>query len=223
MKRHSRVAGLLIVVEGLDGSGKSLTIVDLAGWLEQHGHRVRTIAWGSASLVDRAAADPRLRPALTPRVAALLEAADAQERVGTRVARRLANREIVLADRYAWTAIARDVARGLDLDWVCNLHRPRPAPAAVLYHRADPRAAVEQALAERPQSVRSAAIASAYGEFVGRLSATYELLVRQVRSEDPAPWPAEVVVLDPAEPAAGREAARDVVLRLIEARRMADG
>ena len=129
--------GLLIVAEGLDGSGKSTTLDGLARWLERRGRKVRTVAWEPSELVRRAAADPRSRTALTPRVAALMAAADAQRQVGARVARRLAHCDVVLADRYAWTAIAREVARGLELDWSIELHRTLPAPDLILFHRGE--------------------------------------------------------------------------------------
>jgi thymidylate kinase len=163
-------------------------------------------------------ADPRLRAALTPRVAALLGAADAQARIGVPIARRLAAGQIVLADRYAWTALAREVARGLELDWVSNLHRLLPAPAVVLFHRAEPRFAVDRALADRPPSIRSAAVESAFGEFVARLAATYEVLVGRAHSGDPAPWPTELVVLERGRHEEGVRAARNAVLELVEAR-----
>ena len=172
--RTGHPRGLLIAAEGLDGSGKSATLEGIARWLERRGRPVVTIAWRPSELVARAVLNPRSRPALTPRVAALLAAADAQARIGARIERRLAAGTTVLADRYAWTAIAREVARGLEPDWSANLHAVLPAPDLVVYHRSNPGSAVEQALAGRPASVRSAAVGAAYGEFVGRLLLAYE-------------------------------------------------
>ena len=181
MAGRSLRRGLLIVAEGLDGSGKSATLDGLAGWLERRGRKVRTVAWLPSGLVQRAAADPRSRMALTPRVAALMAAADAQRRIGLKVARWLARGDVVLADRYAWTAIAREVARGLELDWSIELHRTLPAPDLILFHRGEAGSSVERALAARPSSVRSAAVGAAYGSFVERLLAAFEALVESRR------------------------------------------
>jgi dTMP kinase len=210
--------GLLIVAEGLDGSGKSATLDGLARWLERRGRAVRTIAWEPSGLVGRAAADPRARTALTPLVAALLAAADAQHRIGSRVARRLAHGDVVLADRYASTAIAREVARGLELDWSVDLHRTLPPPDIVLYHRGDAGSAVERALGMRPPSVRSAAVGAAYGSFVDRLLSAYDQLAEQAQQGRAVPWPTTVLVLDArADPAINARLARDAVRSLVEA------
>ena len=213
-----RRSGLLIVAEGLDGSGKSATVDGLAAWLERRESRVKVVTWEPSGRVGRAAADPRSRPSLTPRVAALLAAADAQRRIGLRIARHLARGEVVLADRYAWTAIAREVARGLDLDWSINLHRTLPAPDLVLYHRAEAGAAVERALTGRPPSIRSAAVGAAYGCFVDRLLAALEALAARSGGDVGAPWPTHVVKLDAlADPAANVRLARDATRLAIEA------
>ncbi len=213
-----RRSGLLIAAEGLDGSGKSATVDGLAAWLERRERRVKVVTWEPSGRVGRAAADPRSRPSLTPRVAALLAAADAQRRIGLRIARRLARGEVVLADRYAWTAIAREAARGLDLDWSINLHRTLPAPDLVLYHRAEAGSAVERALAGRPPSVRSAAVGAAYGSFVERLLAALEALAARAGADVGTPWPTRVVELDAlADPAANIRLARDATRLAIEA------
>ncbi|HEY2888788.1 MAG TPA: hypothetical protein VGJ17_09245 [Candidatus Limnocylindrales bacterium] len=209
--------GLLIVAEGLDGSGKSATLEGLARWLERQGRKVRIVAWEPSHLVGRAAADPRSRVALTPRVAALLAAADAQRRIGLRVARRLARGDIVLADRYAWTAIGREAARGLELDWAINLHATLPAPDLVLYHRGSAGPAVEQALATRPPSVRSAAVGAAYGSFVDRLLAALDELAERSGRGAGTPWPTRVLRLDAeATASANARIARDAIRELSE-------
>ena len=210
--------GLLIAAEGLDGSGKSATLDGLAAWLERRGQLVKVVTWEPSERVGRAAADPRSRPALTPRVAALLAAADAQRRIGLRIARRLARGEVVLADRYAWTAIAREAARGLDLEWSINLHRTLPVPDLVLYHRAEAGSAVERALAGRPPSVRSAAVGAAYGSFVERLLAALDILATRAGGDLGAPRPTRVVKLDAlADPAANIRLAREATRLAIEA------
>ncbi len=208
--------GLLIVAEGLDGSGKSATIEGLARWLERRRRRVRTIAWEPSELVARAAGEARSRTALTPRVAALLGAADAEARIAAPIRRRLAHGDDVLADRYAWTAIAREVARGLELDWSSDLHRTLPAPDLVIYHRGDARSAVERALAIRPPSVRSAAVGAAYGDFVDRLLGAFDALAERAAGGSGMPWPARLLVLDAhADPLDNARLAREAIRPLV--------
>ncbi len=60
-------------------------------------------------------------------------------------------------------------------------------------------------------------MASAYGEFAGRLSATFELLVELSREGIAAPWTTELLVLDQADPGESARAGWDAVLGLVEA------
>ena len=125
--------GVLIAAEGLDGSGKSAGLDGVARWLERKGRRVHLVTWRPSRVVARAAATPGGRQALTPRVAALLAASEAARRIAVEIERPLARGDVVLADRYVWTAVAREVARGLDPAWVASLYRfaPRSGPGPV--------------------------------------------------------------------------------------------
>ena len=51
------------------------------------------------------------------------------------IRRPLARGDVVLADRYAWTAVAREIARGLDPIWAAALYRFTPRPDLILFHR----------------------------------------------------------------------------------------
>jgi len=207
--RAHRQGGLLIAAEGLDGSGKSAGLDALGRWLERKGRRVHLVTWEPARLVARASAAPRGRQILTPRVAALLAAAEAADRIAWDVRRPLARGDVVLADRYAWTAVARDVARGLEPAWVAALYRFAPAPDLVIFHRQEPVGALARALATRPTPVGAEAVAAAYSAFLERLMAAYDVLLG-----DPSagPWPVRTLVLDPRTAGDIRvEAIRDAV------------
>src|SRR5450759_4376007 len=56
---------------------------------------------------------------------------------------------VVLADRYAFTAFARDVTRGVDPLWVRNLYSFAPQPDVVLYFRVPLDVAVERITSSR--------------------------------------------------------------------------
>ena len=207
--------GLLIAAEGLDWSGKSAGLDALGRWLERKGRRVHLVTWEPSRLVARAAGAPRGRQILTPRVAALLAAAEAADRIGRDVRRPLARGDVVLADRYAWTAVARDVARGLEPAWVAALYRFAPVPDLVIFHRQDPAGALARALATRPTPVGAEAVASAYSAFLERLMAAYDVLLGNPGA---GPWPVRTLVLDPRmAPEARVEAIRDEVRPLLEA------
>ncbi len=192
-----RPPSLLIAAEGLDGSGKSLQLDLLARWLERKGRRVTVEPWAPSDLVDRAVAQPRLRAALTPRVAALLAAADAARRLDVEVRRPLAGGSIVLADRYAWTAVAREIARGLEPDWSASLYGFAPRPDLVLFFRQAPDAAVARSLARRDSSVRAAAISLAFEAFLERMLGALDRLAAGADGSPPfGPWAVRTAVFD---------------------------
>jgi thymidylate kinase len=210
----TKAPGLLIAAEGLDGSGKSAGLDALGRWLERKGRRVHLLTWEPSRLVARAARAPRGRQSLTPRVAALLAASEAADRMTAEVRRPLARGDVVLADRYAWTAVAREIARGLDPVWAAVLYRFTPRPDLILFHRQEPAAALTRALATRPSSVGAESVSGAYGAFLERLMAAYDRLLA-----DPAsgPWSTRAIVLDPAAGAAVRvEAVRSAVTPLLQ-------
>jgi thymidylate kinase len=206
--------GLLIAAEGLDGSGKSAGLDALGRWLERKGRRTHLVTWEPSRLVARAAAAPRGRQVLTPRVAALLAAAEAADRIARDVRPRLARGDVVLADRYAWTGVARDVARGLDPAWAAAVYRFAPRPDLVIFHRQEPALAMARALATRPDSVAAASVAGAYGEFLDGLMAAFEGLL----AGSPAgPWPVSVLALDSrSRPEARTIAVREAVRPLLD-------
>ena len=215
VNRSDRPRGLLIAAEGLDGSGKSAGLDALGRWLERKGRRVHLVTWEPSRLVARAATGPRGRQVLTPRVAALLAAAETAERIAPEIRRPLARGDIVLADRYAWTAVAREVARGLEPVWVAALYRFTPPPDLVIFHRQEPAAALSRALATRPAPVGAEAVAAAYGEFLGRLVDAYE---RLLADPDAGPWPASALVLDArVAPPVRVDAVREAVRPLLDA------
>ena len=106
--------GKLFVVEGIDGSGKTTQLGLLAKWLEAEGHRVSVTEWNSSALVKAATKAGKKKNALTPMTFSLLHATDFADRLLYKIIPPLKAGMIVLADRYAYTAFARDVARGVE-------------------------------------------------------------------------------------------------------------
>ena len=86
----------------------------LAKWLTASGHRVFVTEWNSSALVKAATKAGKKKNALTPMTFSLLHATDFADRLLYKIIPPLKAGMIVLADRYAYTAFARDVARGVD-------------------------------------------------------------------------------------------------------------
>jgi dTMP kinase len=127
--------GKLLVVEGIDGSGKTTQLGLLAKWLAASGHRVFVTEWNSSALVKAATRAGKKKNALTPMTFSLLHATDFADRLLYKIIPPLKAGMIVLADRYAYTAFARDVTRGVHPQWVRDLYSFAVKPDLALYFR----------------------------------------------------------------------------------------
>jgi len=143
--------GALVVVEGIDGSGKSTQLYLLKRWLEIGGYRLHFTEWNSSPLVKSATRRGKQRRLLTPTTFSLLHAADFADRCERQILPLLHGGYLVLADRYIYTAFARDVARGCSPRWLRNLYRFAPVPDITFYFRAPLDVAVNRILAGRPK------------------------------------------------------------------------
>ena len=114
--------GKLIIVEGVDGSGKSTQLLLLHKWLESKGHRVFFTEWNSSELVKDTTKRGKKTKSLTPTTFSLLHATDFASRLYHDILPPLKAGMIVLADRYMYTAFARDVVRGVSPEWVRKLY-----------------------------------------------------------------------------------------------------
>jgi len=143
--------GALVVVEGIDGSGKSTQLYLLKRWLEIRGYRLHFTEWNSSELVRSATKRGKQRRLLTPVTFSLLHAADFADRCERQILPLLHSGYLVLADRYVYTAFARDSARGCGNEWLRNLYRFAPVPDITFYFRAPLEVAVHRILSGRPK------------------------------------------------------------------------
>lgn len=142
-------SGKLIVVEGIDGSGKSTQIDLIYKWLESLGKDVYFSEWNSSKLVRSTTRLGKKTRSLTPTTFSLIHATDFADRWENNILPLLKAGLIVLADRYAFTAFARDVARGVDPDWVRNLYSFAFQPDITFYISVPLDVAVSRILSSR--------------------------------------------------------------------------
>jgi dTMP kinase len=147
--RH-RFPGKLFVVEGTDGSGKSTQLSLLYQWLKAEGYPVFFSEWNSSPLVKDTTKRAKKRRLFTPTTFSLLHATDFADRTERDIIPPLKAGAIVLADRYIYTAFARDVARGCDRAWVRNLYRFAVKPTVAFFFRAPLDVAVDRIVSARP-------------------------------------------------------------------------
>ena len=127
--------GKLIVVEGIDGSGKSTQMSLLSRWLRSQGYAVAFSEWNSSPLVRQTTRRGKKKEMFTPTTFSLIHATDFADRLESYILPLVKSGAIVCADRYAYTAFARDVARGVSRRWVRNLYRFAIEPNLAFYFR----------------------------------------------------------------------------------------
>jgi dTMP kinase len=130
-----RLNGRLIVVEGIDGSGKSTQISLLAQWLRLRGFAVAFSEWNSSPLVHETTRRGKKKEMFTPTTFSLIHATDFADRLERYILPLLKAGAVVCADRYAYTAFARDAVRGVDPAWVRNLYRFAIKPNLAFYFK----------------------------------------------------------------------------------------
>ncbi len=125
--------GLLIVIEGTDGSGKSTQLELLKKSLQDKSYGVMVSEWKTSRLIADVIDDAKERNLLNATTYSLLYAADFADRLENQIIPALKSGFVVLLDRYYYTALARDVVRGQNINWVKNLYEYAPEPDLVFY------------------------------------------------------------------------------------------
>jgi dTMP kinase len=118
----SDLTGTLIVLEGMDGSGRSTQIALLQEWLESEGFAVQTSGLRRSNLVGRDIDELLAKNAVTRLTLALMYATDFFDQLEHRIVPALRSGAVVLADRFIFTLIARGVVRGINRDYLTGLY-----------------------------------------------------------------------------------------------------
>ena len=147
-KKHN-YEGVLICVEGIDGSGKTTQIELLYNWLKSKTNNVILTSWNSSELISNTTKKAKKKNLLSGRTFSLLHAVDFADRLEQTIKPALKAGFIVLADRYFYTALARDVARGVDPQWVRNMYSFAIEPDLTFYIDVSPKDSLERICANR--------------------------------------------------------------------------
>jgi dTMP kinase len=121
---RSRRRGFLVAFEGPDGSGKTTQRKLFKTWLRAEGYDVVTTKWNSSDLIKPLIKSRKALRTLSPEEFSLLHGAEFRHRMDHVILPALWDGKLVIADRFLFTGLARDIARGLDFDWVLKLYQP---------------------------------------------------------------------------------------------------
>ena len=150
-KYDLQLKGKLIVVDGIDGSGKSTQIRLLGKWLSSKLLPVFMTEWNSSGMVKEITSKGKKKGRLTPTTFSLLHATDFADRYERNIFPLLRAGYIVLADRYVYTAYARDIVRGCSRNWIHKVYDFAIKPDAAFYFRVPVDIAIERILVGRPK------------------------------------------------------------------------
>jgi dTMP kinase len=142
------LGGQLIVIEGADGSGRSTQIADLVSWLETRGNATVQVGLKRSTLVSEELERAQEGNVLSRTTLALFYATDFADQLENLILPALKSGFIVLADRYIYTLMARDMVRGMDEVWLKNLYGIAPVPDAVFYLSVEPNELVQRNLSK---------------------------------------------------------------------------
>lgn len=139
------VQGKLIVIEGADGSGRSTQMRLLTNWLEGKGHAIVDVGLKRSNLVSAELGQAMQGNILSPITLSLFYATDFADQVENKIIPALKAGFIVLADRYIYTLMARDIIRGGDQLWLTKIYEEIAlVPDAVFYLDVAPRFLIER-------------------------------------------------------------------------------
>ena len=142
------LAGKLIVVEGADGSGRSTQIAMLVEWLEGCGHATVQVGLKRSTLVKDELEQAQQGNILSRTTLSLFYATDFADQLENTILPALKSGFVVLADRYIYTLMARDMVRGMDAAWLKNLYGIALEPDAVFYLNVPPEELVQRSFAK---------------------------------------------------------------------------
>ena len=148
---YGELPGRLVIVEGIDGSGKSPQLDLMRKWILAQGYCAYLSEWNSSPLVRSTTKAGKEQLLLSPMTFSLIHAADFAERLERAILPPLRAGAVVLTDRYVYTAFARDASRGIDPDYVRRLYRFAPRPSAAFYFRVPLEEAMRRILMGRPE------------------------------------------------------------------------
>jgi dTMP kinase len=142
--------GKLIVVEGIDGAGKSTQIGLVKKWLEcVQNNKVVLTSWNSSERISKVIKKMKRERELTPIVYSMLHAADFMNRLEKIIYPELKKGSIVLCDRYIYTGLARDAARDVPANLIVEMYKRAIEPDLVFYFDIDVEISLERILMER--------------------------------------------------------------------------
>ncbi|MFH1220481.1 MAG: dTMP kinase [Candidatus Eisenbacteria bacterium] len=146
---------MFIVIDGIDGCGKSTQVKMLSELYEKRGTKMVTSKWKDSEYVQKLFIGDLLKRfqdgtvKIPPEARTFLLAADISNRLEGSIKPALKQGLTVLGDRYIYKVVAQGIARGLGAQWLDNLFSFAIEPEIKLFLDVDPGLAAERIVAYR--------------------------------------------------------------------------
>ncbi|MGI0039894.1 MAG: dTMP kinase [Nitrososphaera sp.] len=150
-QQDTEVKGRLVVIEGPDASGRSTHIGMITAKLEADGHAVLNTGLRRSELVSEGIMQAKQEHMLGRRTMSLFYAADFADQLENKIMPALRAGYVVLADRYIYTAFARDSVRGCHPRWVRNMYDFAVRPDISFYFKVPVDVAFDRIVKGRPK------------------------------------------------------------------------
>jgi len=184
IRRQESKRGLLIAFEGADGSGKTTQRKLFKKWLQTSNHEVKSFRWASSPLVKPLIKARKGAHSLSPQEYCLLYAADFRHQLEIKILPALWAGKMVIADGYLFTGLARDGARGTNLNWALNAYSPLFWPDVAVYFAVSAETSRQRVASEKVPKYYDAGMDvtniddpyESYRQFMTRLNQEYQAL-----------------------------------------------
>ncbi len=142
--KEEELTGKLIVIEGPDGSGRSTQIALLTEWLEREGFPVQTMGLRRSNLLAKNIDEILAKNLVTRLTHTLMYATDFFDQLQNKIIPALRAGNVVLADRYVFTLIARASVRGVNKQYLNGIYQMTLRPDLTFWLNVQPKVTFER-------------------------------------------------------------------------------
>ena len=174
LERKRTIDGYLIVMEGIDGAGKSTQCDNLKNWLEDKGWKVTVSKWSNSPAISDAIKAGKKGRWLSPTLFCLLNASDMIWRYENIIKPALDKGHVVICDRFYYTSYVRDILRGVRKELLDEIYKNFPEPDLILHFIVPPDVAVARLLKDKGFKWYSAGRDIGYSENEEQSALKYE-------------------------------------------------
>jgi dTMP kinase len=155
---------MFIVIDGIDGCGKSTQVKQLSESLREQGLPVTVTQWQDSSYIQQLYIGDLIKRIqegsviIPPEARTFLLSADISYRLENMIKPLLAEGHIVIGDRYVYKVIAQGIARGLANEWLTRLFEFAPEPDLIIMLDVPPSVALKRITSSREVSFYEAGL-----------------------------------------------------------------